>query len=66
MKVRVNGEEREVQPSTTLAQLVETLGLRVEGVAVALNLQVVPRGRLASTSLSEGDQVEIVRAVGGG
>ena len=66
MKVRVNGEERQIEPGTTLAQLVEQLGLKIEGVAVALNLQVVPRRSLAATSLSEGDRVEVVRAVGGG
>ncbi len=66
MTVRVNGEDRELADGTTLTQLLEQLGLVVEGVAVALNLYVVPRGELGTTSLSEGDRVEIVRAVGGG
>jgi sulfur carrier protein len=38
----------------------------VEAVAVALNLNVVPRSQLAERVLVDGDRVEVVRAVGGG
>lgn len=36
------------------------------GVAAALNDQVVPRGAWATTTLHDGDRVEIVTAVQGG
>ncbi len=35
-------------------------------IAVALNLEVVPRSNYDQTPLNEGDKVEIVHAVGGG
>jgi sulfur carrier protein len=66
VRIRVNGEDRDVTPKLSLAQLLDELNLPIEGVAVALNLHVVPRGKLGSTCLSEGDRVELVRAVGGG
>lgn len=48
----------------TLAGLLESLEL--EGVAVALNGEVVHRNRWPETPLAPGDRVEIVQAVGGG
>lgn len=66
MRVRVNGEEREIPAAVTLRALVESLGFRPEAVAVAVGGQVVPRARLAERPVAEGDTVEIIRAVGGG
>lgn len=63
MKVRINREERQLGPGTTLADLVEGDS---EGVAIAHNGQVVPRSRWASTSLADGDAIELVKAVPGG
>lgn len=64
--VEVNGEAREVPEKTTLAELVTTLGLRPETVAIELNRSLVTRARHAETALSAGDRVEIVTLVGGG
>lgn len=66
MRVLVNGEPREVPAVTTVSALLEALGAHPEGVAVAVNAEVVPRGLRAERRLSEGDRVEIIRAVGGG
>jgi sulfur carrier protein len=64
--VQVNGEPREVGPDTSVAALVQSLGITVPHVAVELNLDVVPRARHAETFLHEGDRLEIVTLVGGG
>ncbi len=66
MRVRVNGEEREVTGGASVADLLRSLALEPNGIAVALNMEIVRRGEYAGTKLSEGDEVEIVRAVGGG
>lgn len=66
MRIRVNGEEKEVAGGLTVAGLLASLELPPTGLAVALNMEVIRRGDYAGTSLSEGDEVEIVRAVGGG
>lgn len=66
MNIQVNGEARQVPEGQLLGELLHALEVPIDGVAVALNLEVVPRGQLASHALSEGDRVEVVRAVGGG
>ncbi len=68
----VNGEERELPPEATILSVVELLsrdGGRApsgRGVAVALEGEVVPRGRWASTPVAEGTRVEVVAAIQGG
>ncbi len=66
MRLVVNGEERQVGQSTTVKQLLASLGLADTLVAVERNEEVVPRARHESTELNEGDQVEVVHFVGGG
>lgn len=66
MTIECNGESREIAPGTTIAQLVDQLGLNPRQVAVEVNLDVVPRARHASHVLQAGDRVELVTLVGGG
>ena len=66
MRIQVNGESEEVRDDVSLSGLLESLGVNPNGIAVALNMEVVPRGKYGETPLREGDEVEIVRAVGGG
>ncbi len=66
MTVFVNGQPREVPALTTVAGLLQQLEVPPRGVAVELNLDIVPRLRHAETTLSDGDRVEIVTLVGGG
>jgi sulfur carrier protein len=66
MNVSVNGEPRVIAPGTALDALVRALAPSPSGVAAALNETVVPRAEWPSTSLSEGDRVEVLTAVQGG
>lgn len=66
MQIHVNGQAREVPEGLSLSALLGELEVRIEAVAVALNLHVVPRSQLAERILVDGDRVEVVRAVGGG
>ncbi|WP_405873665.1 MULTISPECIES: sulfur carrier protein ThiS [unclassified Streptomyces] len=66
MNISVNGESREFAPGTALDTVVRTLTPAPAGVAAALNETVVPRAQWPSTSLSEGDRVEVLTAVQGG
>ncbi|MDN3020820.1 sulfur carrier protein ThiS [Streptomyces sp. S.PB5] len=66
MNISVNGEPREFAPGTALDTVVRTLTPAPSGVAAALNETVVPRGQWSSTSLTEGDRVEVLTAVQGG
>ena len=66
MTIQINGEEHSLVLGLTLKALLQELGLSEEGVALAVNGQVLPKKNWASQVLSDGDRVEIVRAVGGG
>jgi thiamine biosynthesis protein ThiS len=65
MKIKVNGDERDVPQSTTLRQLVAQFNLVPEKVAIELNRRLV-RSDKYDQSLNEGDEIEIVTFVGGG
>ena len=62
----MNGQTRVVPDDTMLWTLLEDLEVRIDAVAVAVNLAVVPRGSLREVALKPEDRVEVVRAVGGG
>ena len=63
--IKVNGCLETLAVKTVKA-LMEARGLQGEGLAVALNEQLVPRGAWATTLLHPDDSVEIIRAIGGG
>jgi sulfur carrier protein len=66
--VTVNGERRELPSSATVASVIELLDVApaARGVAVALNGEVVTRGRWPQTELQDGARIEIVAAIQGG
>ncbi len=66
MKITLNGQEYELEEKKTMADLMDSLEIEREAVAVALNMSVVPREKLDETLIVEGDKVEIIRAVAGG
>lgn len=66
MQVTVNGTPRELAAGTTVGDLLASLGLQRDGIAVARNRRVVPKSQHSSETLDDGDKVEIIQAVGGG
>ena len=66
MEVIVNGQSRQVAEGTTVADLLEELGLARKYVAVEVNLQLVPRQQHGEHRLAPGDRLELVTLVGGG
>lgn len=66
MQIIVNGESRNVPDGLTAAQLVEDMDIAGQRIAMEVNLEIVPRSSYAEFTLSAGDRVEIVHAVGGG
>ena len=66
MRLIVNGTEKFIESSANLIQLLKELEIEGSHIAVALNLQVIPRSNYETTSIKDGDKVEIVHAVGGG
>jgi sulfur carrier protein len=66
VRVRVNGEDRELPEGATVASLLRELGIATPRVAVERNREIVPKAEYASTSLTSGDALEVVEFVGGG
>lgn len=66
MRIQLNGDALELADAETVEQLLTRLELTGRRVAVEVNLDIVPRSQHGSTVLREGDQVEIVHAIGGG
>ena len=68
MRIVLNGEPRELRDEATVAEAVDASGAPEsrDGVAVAVDGEVVPRSRWDDRPLAEGDQVEVLRAVQGG
>jgi sulfur carrier protein len=68
VNVTVNGEPRRLGAGATVASVVQMLDVTpgARGVAVALDGEVVSRGRWAETRLRDGSVVEVVAAIGGG
>ena len=64
--VTINGKQVELGGAQTVAEYLDSRDLAGRSIAVAVNGVVLQKSELASTSLSDGDRVEIVRPVGGG
>ncbi len=66
MKITVNGKELSVNSDTTLNALLEELKIEEQGMAVELNMEVVPKSRYKDTLIKNNDTLEIIRMTGGG
>ncbi len=66
MKIRVNGEDREIPDGLSVAALLSHLGMANDRVAIERNLDILPRNSWANTAVQPNDSFEIVHFVGGG
>jgi sulfur carrier protein len=66
LEIELNGAPHTLPGESSLHDLVESLGLAGQKLALAVNRQVVPRERWRDTLLSARDRVDVVRAIGGG
>ena len=68
MEITLNGQAKTVGEGITVHGLLNLADLDParKGIAVAVNLEVLPRSQWASTRLETGDRVDVIRAVQGG
>ena len=64
--VSINGATRQLPDSTSVAALIEEMGLTGKRIALERNGEIVPRSSFAAQRLADGDKLEVVVAVGGG
>jgi sulfur carrier protein len=65
MQVKVNGKSEDIQSSSVL-DLLTLKKIDPQMVAVEVNDKMIDREHLATTTLTEGDQVEFLFYMGGG
>jgi sulfur carrier protein len=68
VKILLNGESHDLRDGATVVDAVAASGAPEshDGVAVAVDGEVVPRGRWSDQPLAEGQHVEVLTAVQGG
>ncbi len=64
--LRINGKRVELDQQTPLLDYLEQMGVDARSIAVEHNGVILERERYATSTLRDGDTVEIVRMVGGG
>jgi sulfur carrier protein len=67
MRISINGKVKQFDNERmTISALVMTLNLTGKRLAIEKNGDIVPRSQFSETILRDGDELEIVGAVGGG
>lgn len=66
MQIVLNGEAADIEDGVTISDLLNSLGVEGQRLAVEVNQEVIPRAEHISFILSAQDTVEIIHAVGGG
>jgi len=66
IQVTVNGATQRFESPLAVSALVEKMALAGKKIAVEKNGEIVPRSLHQKTLVENGDQLEIVVAVGGG
>lgn len=66
MQITLNGKPMELTADFSLSRLVDSLQLTGKRLAIEVNHEIIPRSTHNDYTLKDGDQVEIVHAIGGG
>ena len=67
MNISINGNTKQFDgENMTLSDLIVTLNLVDKRLAIEKNGEIVPRSQFDAAILNDGDNLEIVGAVGGG
>jgi thiamine biosynthesis protein ThiS len=66
MRITVNGKPREIEGEMPLPAFLQAHDIDPRLVAVAINGEVVPKDQYESARVRPGDELEVVRMVGGG
>lgn len=62
----INGISKKIEFGTTISDLIKKLNITNKKIALEVNEEIIPRSQFDTRMLEDGDQIEIVTAVGGG
>ena len=66
IRITVNGKDVQIESPMTVEQLLDTVDVPPNYLAVEVNGEVVPREDYTAVTVGADDQVEVVTLVGGG
>ena len=66
MEITVNGENKIIDNESLLLLINNLLGEKTNGIAIAVNEQIIPKSNWQNASLKENDCVLIINATQGG
>ena len=67
MRLTINGVNHQVEDGKTVLDAVRLLGIdESDGIAAAVEGEVIPRKEWEATRLNDGQHIEVLRAVQGG
>ncbi|MDR1381081.1 MAG: sulfur carrier protein ThiS [Tannerella sp.] len=66
MKIKLNDKPYSLADGTTLDKFMRELGMPLQGVAIAIDYEVVPKSRWEETVLEDGLELMMIHAVSGG
>ena len=64
--IKVNDAPKKIAETTTLEEIIKELDISVNGIAVAVNENIVSKATWENKTLTENDEVLIIRATQGG
>jgi len=64
--IQVNGKDLEIDSQSSAADLINQLGYQDQRIALEVNEAIISKSKHTEFTLNAGDQVEIIKAVGGG
>ncbi len=69
IKFKINGSEKSFHPGqapSTVAELLEKMNIDQATVVAEIDGQIIPKKDFTNTSIKSGQDIELVRFVGGG
>ncbi|MDA0737887.1 MAG: sulfur carrier protein ThiS [Nitrospirae bacterium] len=66
MNIQLNGEPHEVEEETSVGGLLQKLDIRLDQVAVEINLEIMDKRDFETRILKDHDRVEVMSFIGGG
>ncbi|MFT4900295.1 MAG: sulfur carrier protein [Flavobacteriales bacterium] len=64
--IRVNEERVEIDELTNITQLLQQINSTIDGIAIAINNDIVPKSKWAIQQFNNKDNVLIIKATQGG
>ena len=66
IQVFINGKKKEFFNNNNIISLLDFLEIDENGIAIEINLKVIPKSQYKSTIIQNNDKIEIVQFIGGG